>query len=107
VGFAQTPVLNVVEERCTLRWRVAAFTGTWGVALNKPLPFPEQARRRHAWRTCPAGAVLSRRRCTLAFELLAQLVGTLLQIFLQLLLLLLEHLGIGGRTFIGFLETIA
>jgi hypothetical protein len=54
-----------------------------------------------------SGQILFRRRSTLAFELLAQLVGALLQIFLQLLLLRLEHLGVRGRTFISFLETIS
>ena len=55
----------------------------------------------------PAIKLLFRGRSTLTFEFLAQLVGALLQIFLQFLLLLLEHLGVGGRTFVGLQEAVA
>src|SRR5215470_8420354 len=43
----------------------------------------------------------------LAFHLLARFFGTLLQFFLQFLLLRLEHLGVRGRPFIGLQEAVA
>src|ERR1019366_10157862 len=52
----------------------------------------------------PAAGATSARRRLLAFELLASLVGALLQVVLQLLLLLLEHFRIGGRSVIGLAE---
>jgi hypothetical protein len=61
------------------------------VALRSPSIFVRLA----GWCRCSA---------TLAFELLAGLVGALLQLVLQLLLLLFEDLRIGGRAFIGLGE---
>ena len=50
---------------------------------------------------------LARRGARLALlELLARFFGAALQFFLQLLLLLLEHLRIGGRAVIGLGEIV-
>src|SRR5205085_10100705 len=51
--------------------------------------------------------LLSAWRCLLLyFVLLAGFLGAPLQLFLQLLLLLLEHLGIGRRSLVGFGEVV-
>src|SRR6185369_5714336 len=57
---------------------------------------------------CRTERLLLRRRigggATCAFELLARFFSLLLQLFLQLLLVFLEHLRIGRRTVIGLGE---
>src|SRR5204863_5179447 len=80
---------------------------------------PGFARRREAQRrrlqqgSCPrcdpwcssrSSLARLRRRAPLAFELLAGLFGALGELALQLVLPLLEHLGIGGRSGIGLGE---
>src|SRR5258708_1034936 len=68
----------------------------------------EKARQRRACEDfLLAAKLLVRWGSALTFEFFAQLVGALLQIFLQFLLLLLKHLGVGGRTFVGLQEAVA
>src|SRR6266446_3173092 len=83
-------------------------TARWASVCPPPMPRNEKARQRRAWEDfLPAVKLLFRGRSTLTFEFLAQLVSALLQIFLQFLLLLLEYLGVGRRTFVGFQEAVA
>src|SRR5215470_19357660 len=77
-------------------------------AVMLDIPMNDKARRAARFGgASDCDHALLRWRPALAFELLAQFIGALLQILLQLPLLLLEHLGVGGWTFVGLLEAVA
>jgi hypothetical protein len=106
--FISRNLIASIEAARPFRGRAGRGTSPWRKNSDSPqlLPTCAHVPLRFPARTT-SGQILFRWRSTLAFELLAQLIGPLLQIFLQLLLLCLEHLGVRGRTFIGFLEAIA